>query len=75
MADDVETFRVETDGVMLDGLLWQRWRRPTPGLLERTLDINPGLAALGPVLPRGTLVRVPRLTEPAAELAVVRLWE
>ena len=38
--DPVETYVVETDGLMLDAIIWRRYRRATPGLFEKTLDIN-----------------------------------
>lgn len=43
----------------------------------RVLEANPGLAALGPVLPAGTALRLPALTAPRDEppdLEPVRLW-
>lgn len=71
-----ETYVVESDGVMLDNLLWRRFRRPTPGLVERVLDINPGLAAMGAWLLAGTSIRVP-IDQPSAPavVAVVKLWD
>lgn len=53
-----ETLRVERAPCPLDLLLFLRFRREVPGLLEATLDRNPGLAALGPILPTGTAVVV-----------------
>jgi phage tail protein X len=66
---------VAGEGISVDLLIWREYRRPMPGLVEQVLDMNPGLAALGPVLPVGTLVKLP-VAKPAAvaELAVVRLW-
>jgi phage tail protein X len=67
--------KVAGDGVSVDLLVWRKYRRPMPGLVERVLDINPGLAALGPILPVGTLVKLPTVKPPPVpELAVVRLW-
>lgn len=67
--------KVAGDGVSVDLLIWRRYKRPMPGLLERVLDINPGLAALGPILPVGTPVKLPTVKPPPVpELAVVRLW-
>lgn len=41
--------------------------------VEAVLDANPGLADLGPVLPRGVVVELPDL--PAPETAPqIRLW-
>ena len=76
MSDPVETYVVETDGLMLDAIIWRRYRRATPGLFEKTLDINQGLAALGPIIPRGTVIRIP-IDRPPSEtvLPLVRLWD
>lgn len=43
--------------------------------VEAVLDVNPGLAALGPGLPAGTLVRLPDVT-PAQDIRqTVTLWD
>ena len=67
--------KVAGDGISVDLLIWRKYTRPMPGLLEQVLDINPGLAALGPILPIGTVVKLPTVKPPpVTELAVVRLW-
>ena len=53
-----ETLTVTADLTPLDLLLWRRFKVETPGLLESTLDAQPGLAALGTYLPVGTRVKV-----------------
>ncbi|WP_105403421.1 tail protein X [Neorhizobium sp. T7_12] len=47
----------------------------TAGVTETVLDANPGLAALGPNLPNGTIIVLPDIQTmpPAREL--VQLWE
>ncbi len=72
-----ETIVVEQEGISLDLLIWRRFQTRTPGLVERTLVLNPGLADLGLILPLGTAVVVPI---PASENAseqrpAVRLWD
>jgi phage tail protein X len=57
---------VSSEGVSVDLAIWQTYRRPIPGLVELTLDINPGLAGLGPILPVGTKFRRPIVHPPAA---------
>lgn len=54
----IETLMVTTERTPLDLLLWRHYRREVPGLVEDTLGRNPGLAALGAVLPVGTAVQV-----------------
>ena len=49
----IETLEVKTERTTLDLLLWRRFRREVPGLVEDTLRRNPGLARLGAILPVG----------------------
>ena len=59
-----EILVIPNDFNPVDLLLFRRFKREIPGMFERTLELNPGLASLGPFPPRGTevLVEVP---EPA----------
>ena len=75
MSDIIERVTIEGDGITLSLLVWRRFRRPMPGLVEKILDRNPGLAALREYLPVGTALdltvptpREPQLLEP------LRLW-
>lgn len=43
------------------------------GITEAVIDLNPGLAALGPRLPGGTPIIVPDPPEPEPR-ALIRLW-
>jgi len=74
MSASFEVFTVESP-LPLDLILWRRYRRRVPGLLERTLDINQGLAACGAFIPAGTVITVP-VDTPAAQTQrpLVRLW-
>jgi phage tail protein X len=76
MSDPTEVFVVDQDYTMLDSMIWRRHRRRTPGLVEKTLELNPGLADLGPILPIGTRVLIP-LDRPNAvtTLPLVKLWD
>jgi phage tail protein X len=75
MSEVIERITVEGDAITLSLLVWRRFRRPMPGLVETTLDNNPELANLGPVLPVGTVIdlHVPTPREPQL-LDPVRLW-
>tara|TARA_R110002020_G_scaffold15555_32_gene55408 strand:- start:19135 stop:19347 length:213 start_codon:yes stop_codon:yes gene_type:complete len=44
------------------------------GTVERLLDANPGLAALGPIVPAGTVLVVPEEVA-ASPSVVVRPWD
>lgn len=57
-------------------LLCHRHLGRTSGVVEQTLRDNPGLAALGPVLPHGTAVTLPDAA-PAAppQNDFIQLWD
>ena len=54
----IETLKVTTERTTLDLLLWRRFRREVPGLVEDTLRRNSGVAHLGAMLPLGLMVQV-----------------
>ena len=54
----IEALIVTTEQTTLDLLLWRRFRREVPGLVEDTLRRNPGLSAIGVFLPIGMAVTV-----------------
>lgn len=73
-----ETVTVRGEGLRLDLIVWRRLKRPFKAVVERILDVNPGLAAKGPVLPIGTVVNIPvELLSPPPEPTrpVVKLWD
>ena len=57
----------------LDLLCW-RHLGATANVVEAALEINPGLAGLGPVLPHGQLVTLPELAA-AKTIPSVNLWD
>lgn len=67
-----ETITIRGEGISLDLLLWRRYGVRGQGLVEEALVLNPGLAALGPVLPLGTVVTIPDLP-PAASAPAVKV--
>jgi phage tail protein X len=54
----IVTLTVAVERTTLDLLLWRKFRREVPGLVEDTLRNNPGLARLGAILPVGSKVQV-----------------
>ncbi len=72
-----ETLTVTTERTPLDLLLFRRFRREVPGLVEAVLALNPGLAARGPYLPLGAqiLVEIPAPASEATPPALVRLYD
>ena len=75
MSEVIERLTVEGDGITVSLLVWRRFRRPMPGLMELILERNPGLAGLGPILPVGTVLEIPVPTPRAPQLLdPIRLW-
>jgi phage tail protein X len=71
-----ETVRVTSQDVTISLLIWRRYRRAKPGLLERILDLNPGVAAAGAILPIGTEILMP--VEPRTvqtDQTAIALWD
>lgn len=75
MSEVIERVTVEGEGITVSLLVWRRFRRPMPGLIEQILDRNPGLAGAGIELPIGTVldISVPTPREPQL-LEPIRLW-
>lgn len=60
----------------LDQLAHDAYGSERGGNVEALLAANPGLAALGAVIPRGTVVLLPQRAEPAtASAVVVNPWD
>lgn len=53
-----EKLSVTEELTTLELLLWRKFRREVPGLVEDTLRRNPGLARLDAMLPVGLTVQV-----------------
>ena len=60
-------------GDTLDLILFRHYGY-TAGITEQVLNLNPGLAALGPVLPTGTFINMPAAPT-QAEQPLIQLWE
>ena len=43
--------------------------------VEATLEANPGLAALGAILPMGTVVTLPEIVSESATQNIIQLWD
>lgn len=73
----IEQIRVTAEFSTLSLMIWRRFQRPMPGLVEDTLARNPGLEALGHYLPVGTEFDLAVETQEAAtETAreAIQLW-
>ena len=60
-------------GDPLDLILFRHYGY-TAGITEQVLNLNPGLATLGPILPTGTLINMPA-TPTQAEQPLIQLWD
>ena len=75
MTTMMQTVTVEGDALTLSLIVWRRFKRPMPGLVEAILDANPGLADLGPILPLGTVFEMPvPVVQDNQVLDPIRLW-
>ena len=66
-----EIITIRGEGISLDLLLWRKYGVRGRELVETALTLNPGLAALGSILPMGTAVIIPPL--PAESRTPVKL--
>jgi phage tail protein X len=66
--------KVAREDMTLDLVVWQALGRQDDQLVERTLDLNPGIGALGDILPVGTIVALPELARRSEPSETVRLW-
>lgn len=54
-----EQITVAGDNIVLDALLVRYYGIAGQTLVTRTLEINPGLARLGEIIPHGTVITMP----------------
>lgn len=62
-------------GETVDLICRRAYGHETSETVAATLNANPGLAALGPILPLGTVVRLPDPPSDPPRRVVVRLWD
>lgn len=75
MSQVIEPITVTGDFVSISLIVWRRFKRPMPGLVEQVFDSNPGLADLGHYLPVGTVFNLPIPTPRAPTiLDPIKLW-
>ncbi|MBB1625174.1 tail protein X [Achromobacter sp. UMC71] len=58
----------------VDALCW-RHLKATRDVVEQTLELNPGLADNGPILPHGLLVELPDVARTPAPTPTLKLWD
>lgn len=72
-----EILTVTDEWTTLDLLLFRRFREEVPGRVEAAIDGNPGLSALGVILPLGreVAVDVPVPVKGPTPARAIRLWD
>lgn len=63
------------DTERLDRIARKLYGSEQGGTVEFLLGANPGLATLGPFVPRGTKIIVPARPAPAPSAAFTRVWD
>lgn len=71
---DSAVFYHSKEGEALDEIVWRHYRAEIRGAFETVLEANPGIAAMGPILPLGTRVVLPVIDTPK-EAESLRLWD
>jgi phage tail protein X len=61
------------EGDVLDQVCLRHYGRI--GTVETVLDANPGLSAVGAVLPAGVEIELPALSDAESVVDTVRLWD
>ena len=75
MEQVIEPVTIEGDGLTVSLIVWRRFRRAMPGLVDQIYAMNVGLAELGPVLPVGTQFNMPiPIPREQQVLEPIRLW-
>ena len=74
MAETIGTYIVEEETERLDRIAKALYGSERGGTIEALLNANPGLAALGPLIPRGTRIDVPERPAPP-EPSLTRPWD
>lgn len=75
MEQVIEPVTVAGDALTVSLIVWRRFRRAMPGLVDQIYDMNVGLADLGPVLPVGTTFNMPiPIPREQQMLEPIRLW-
>lgn len=67
-------YTVRRDYERLDKVARSQLGTERGGTVESILSINPGLASLGPILPIGTIIKLPARPSGVTRKVVSRIW-
>ncbi|WP_298770413.1 tail protein X [uncultured Shewanella sp.] len=65
---------ISADGDLPSLILWQQLQRDDDEAEAALHQLNPHLAALGPVLPRGIAIKLPQLVEKTPS-KILNIWD
>ncbi len=71
----ISLYEITTDVARIDRIAKELYGTEQDGTMEALLDSNPGLAAIGPFIPRGTILKVPEKPAPPPAAANTWPWE
>lgn len=69
MSEVIERVTIGGDMLSIPLIVFRRFGRPVPGLVERIYAMNDGLADLGPYPPVGTVFDMPVTAEGGGEIS------
>lgn len=76
MTTVIESVEITEGETTISKIIWRKFKRPMPGLLERVVVLNYDLVEDGYYLPVGSVLQLPIDTDPEPETSVpVRLWD
>ena len=65
---------IAQQGDTVDALCWRHYRQ-TAGSTEQVLELNPGLSAIGAILPEGYQITLPDQLPAPATKPLIQLWD
>jgi phage tail protein X len=74
---EMTTVTVTIDGYTVAEIVARHHGRQVPGMVEATFAANPGLAEPGLIVPRGTVIAIPKAAaaDLARGVAIIRLGD
>ena len=75
MTTIIENIEITEGETTISKIIWRKFKRPMPGLIERVVELNYDLVEDGYYLAVGSILKLPVDTDPEpVSAAPVRLW-
>lgn len=65
---------IAQQGDTVDAICWRHFRQ-TAGITEQVLELNPGLSAIGAILPEGCQITLPDQLPAPPTKPLIQLWD